>query len=291
MHKLSFGDRVFDFVNALIMIVLFVVMVFPFLHIINYSISDFTKVSGHFLLYPRGATLESYRAMFQNPNLLHSIFISVARTVVGTSIMVFFTSMAGYVVSRDDMLGIKYIRKFFVFTMYFSVGLIPMYLLIQKLGLTGTFWVYVIPGAVGVFNMILIKTYVESLPKELEDAAFIDGASDLYLFFRIIFPLSAPVVAAISLFSAIGQWNSFVDTQFYNAMNPELFPLSYVLYIALQSITSIEQFQLDQEAMRAVTPETLKMAMTVITVLPIMVVYPFLQKHFMKGMLIGSIKG
>jgi putative aldouronate transport system permease protein len=157
--------------------------------------------------------------------------------------------------------------------------------------LAGTFWVYVIPGAVGVFNMILIKTYVESLPKELEDAAFIDGASDLYLFFRIIFPLSAPVIAAISLFSAIGQWNAFIDTQYYNAMNPDLFPLSYVLYISLQSITSIEQFQLDQDAMRAVTPETLKMAMTVITVLPIMIVYPFLQKHFMKGMLIGSIKG
>ncbi|WJH33723.1 carbohydrate ABC transporter permease [Paenibacillus sp. CC-CFT747] len=200
MYKSSLGDRLFDVLNTLIMLLLFVVMVFPFLHLINYSLSDATKVSGKFLLLPRSPTFESYITMFKNPNLLHSIYISIARSVLGTALMIFITSMAGYVISRDDLIGIRFFRRFFVLTLYYSVGLIPSYLLVQKLGLTNTFWVYIVPGAVSVFNMILFKTYVESLPKELEEAALIDGASDLYLFFRIIFPLSTPVVAAISLF-------------------------------------------------------------------------------------------
>jgi putative aldouronate transport system permease protein len=162
----------------------------------------------------------------------------------------------------------------------------------RALGLTGSFWVYILPGAVSVFNMILIKTYIESLPKELEESARIDGANDMYLFFRIVFPLSMPVLAAVSLFSGIGQWNAFVDTQFYNAMNPELFPLQYVLYNSLQSITSFEMYmQESQQVVVHLTPQSLKLAMTVLTVIPIMIAYPFLQKFFIKGLLIGSIKG
>jgi len=275
------------------MAVIFIVMFFPFLHIINYSLSDTSKVAGQFLFVPKNFTLDSYNIVFQNPNVISGIYISVARTVLGTLLMLFVTSMAAYVLTRDDLIGIKFFRKFFVFTMYFSVGIIPTYILIQKLNLLGTFWVYIIPTCVSVFNLILIKTYIENLPKELEEAALIDGANDLYLFYRIIFPISIPVIAAISLFASIGQWNAFIDTQFYNAMKPELFPLQYVLYYSLQSITTIDQFMntndLDQH--QTITPESIKMAMTVVTVLPIMLVYPFLQKYFMKGLLIGSIKG
>lgn len=289
MYKLSFGDRVFNVINYLIMIVVFLVMVLPFLYIINYSLSDPTKISGQFLLYPRNPSFDSYLSLLNNSSVLHSAFISLSRTVIGTGIMIFFTSMAGYVLTRNDFTGIKFFRKFFVITLYFSSGIIPVYILIQSLGLTGTFWVYVIPSAVNVFNMILIKTYMESIPSELEEAALIDGANDLYLFFKIMFPLSRPIIATVALFASIGHWNSFIDAQFYNAMNPQLFPLQYVLYNALQSITSIEQVQLEQH--KNMTPQTVKMAMTVVTVIPIMFVYPFLQKHFMKGLLVGSIKG
>ncbi len=289
MYKASFADRTFDVINYLIMTLVLVVMVFPFLYVINYSLSDPSQVSGKFLIYPINPTFDSYVTLLKDPTIWNGVFISVARTVLGTVIMIFFTSMAGYVLTRDDFMVVKYFLRFFIITLYFSSGIIPMYLLIQGLGLTSSFWVYVIPSAVNVFNMILIKTYIESIPKELEEAALIDGANDLYLFFKIMFPISMPVIAAVSLFAAIGQWNSFIDTQFYNAMNPELFPLQYVLYNSLQTITNIEQYQFEKSP--NITPQSLKMAMTVVTVLPIMLVYPFLQKYFMKGLLIGSIKG
>ncbi|GBG09231.1 sugar ABC transporter permease [Paenibacillus agaridevorans] len=293
-YKVSPGDRVFDFINYLIMILVFIVMVFPFLHLINYSLSNPSLVSGKFLFYPKQFNLDSYRAIFANPDVLNGIYISLARTIIGTSFMAIVTSMAAYVITRDDMVGIKFIRRYFVFTMYFSGGIIPTYILIKSLGLVGTFWVYVIPSAVSVFNMILIKTYIEGIPKELEESALIDGANDAYLFARIILPLCLPVMAAISLFAGIGQWNAFIDTQFYNAMHPELFPLQYVLYNSFQTITSVEQFTNSMsgaEKFRMLTPQSLKIAMTVITVLPIMLVYPFLQKYFMKGLLLGAVKG
>ncbi|MCQ6561764.1 carbohydrate ABC transporter permease [Paenibacillus mendelii] len=294
MYRSSPADRMFDLVNYAIMVFAFVVMVFPFLHLFNYSLSNPSFVSGKFLFYPRQFTLDSYKAIFENPDVLNGIYISTARTLIGTLFMAIVTSMAAYVITRDDLTGIKFFRKYFVFTMYFSGGIIPMYILIKSLGMVGSFWVYVIPSAVSVFNMILIKTYIEGIPKELEESALIDGANDAYLFMKIIVPICIPVMAAVSLFAGIGQWNSFIDTQFYNAMNPELFPLQYVLYNSFQSITSVEQFTAsvgDPEKYRMLTPQSLKIAMTVITVLPIMIVYPFLQKYFIKGLLLGSVKG
>lgn len=292
VYKQTWGERLFDLLIYLFMFAVFLAMVVPFLHIINYSLSLPAKADGQLLLVPQGFTLDAYKLVFTNEGIVRSIFISVARTVTGTALMVFVTSMGAYAITRDDVAGIKFFRKFFVFTLYFSGGIIPVYMLNRALGLTGTFWVYILPGAVSVFNMILIKTYIESLPKELEESARIDGANDMYLFFRIVFPLSMPVLAAVSLFSGIGQWNAFVDTQFYNAMNPELFPLQYVLYNSLQSITSFESYmQESQQVVVHLTPQSLKLAMTVLTVIPIMIAYPFLQKFFVKGLLIGSIKG
>ncbi|WP_135546675.1 carbohydrate ABC transporter permease [Paenibacillus cymbidii] len=291
-YKQSWGERLFDWLIYACMLVIFAVMVTPFLHIVNYSLSLPTKATGQLLLVPKGFTLDAYKAVFTNKSILHSIWISVARTVSGTALMAFITSMGAYAISRDDLFGAKFWRKYFVFTLYFSGGIIPVYLLIRSLGLAGTFWVYIVPGAVSVFNMILIKTYMESIPKELEESARMDGANDVFLFFRIVFPLSVPVLAAVSLFSGIGQWNAFIDTQFYNAMNPNLFPLQYVLYNALQSITSVDAFFHDSaQVIVHLTPQSLKLAMTVLTVVPIMIVYPLLQKYFIKGLLVGSIKG
>lgn len=292
MNRRSWGERAFDSLNVVFMLCLAVLFIFPFLYIINYSLSDPTQISGRLLVVPLGLNFDSYRIAFHNSSIYNGILISVARTVSGSAIMLFFTSMAAYVLSRDDLMGVKNWRKFFIFTLYFNSGIIPMYILMYELHLAGTFLVYILPTAVSAFNLILVKTYIESMPQELEESAVVDGANDIYLFFRIIFPLSQPVLAVVTLFTCLVQWNAFVDTQFYNAMNPQLWPIQYVLYNALQSISSIEQLTRgDETAVQLVTPGSLKMAITVITIIPIMAVYPLLQKYFVKGLLIGSIKG
>jgi putative aldouronate transport system permease protein len=280
----------FDIANLMMMLLLAVLMIYPFLYIFSYSVSEPGKLAGGMLLWPQGFTLDSYLAVFEQPSLLHGIVVSVSRTILGPLIMIIITSMAAYVLTRDELIGVKSMRKFFVFTMYISSGLIPMYLLVKTVGLMGSFWVYIIPGAVSVFNMILIKTYIESLPKSLEEAALIDGANDFVLFWRVIFPICTPVIAAVVLFTSVEQWNSFIDTQIYNVMNPENHTLQYMLYQTVSGAASLEQAKLSQKTVNF-TPQSIKMAITMITVLPIVFVYPLLQKHFTKGLLIGSIKG
>lgn len=293
MGKRTAFDRVFDAANYGLLTIVGIVMFFPFLYIASYSLSEPGKLPQGLLLIPAGFTLDAYARAFQDPAIFHSILVSVGRTLLGPAVMIVVTSMAAYCLTRDDFIAVRFWRKFFVFTMYFSSGLIPLYVLIVQLHLSKSFWVYIVTTAVSVFNMILIKTFIESLPDSLEEAAVVDGANDLTVFWRVIFPLCLPVIAAVLLFSAIGQWNSFIDTQLYNAMNPELFPLQYVLYQTLSNANNASLMQsgaLNGNA-NAVTPEGLKMAITMITVLPIMLVYPFLQRYFISGMMVGAVKG
>jgi len=293
MGKRTLFDRVFDGANYGLLTIVGVVMFFPFLYIASYSLSEPGKLPQGLLIFPAGFTLDAYARAFQDPAIFHSILISVGRTLLGPVVMIFVTAMAAYCLTREDFIAVRLWRKFFVFTMYFSSGLIPLYVLIVQLNLSKSFWVYIVTTAVNVFNMILIKTFIESLPNSLEEAAVVDGANDLTVFWRVIFPLCLPVIAAVLLFSAIGQWNSFIDTQLYNAMNPELFTLQYVLYQTLSNANNASLMQsgaLNSNA-NTVTPEGLKMAITMITVLPIMLVYPFLQRYFISGMMVGAVKG
>lgn len=291
MRKRSTGEIVFDVFNYIFMIIVFIVMTYPFYYVLIYSLSDPAKLNGGLLLFPGGINFSSYQEALSNPDILNGLFISVARTVIGPLGMLLITSIAGFVMTKDELIGIHFFRKFFIFTMYFSSGLIPVYILIKSLHLTGTFAVYIIPGLVNAFNLVLIKTYIENLPKGLEDAALIDGANDITVFFKVIFPICLPVIAAISLFACVGQWNSFIDTQLYNAMDKTLYPIQYVLYNYLAAQTpSLEQAKQTIGA-RRFTPQTLKMAITVITVVPILMVYPFMQKYFASGLMIGAIKG
>jgi putative aldouronate transport system permease protein len=290
MRQRSISGAIFDTANVMTMIVLIILMFYPFIYIFSYSLSDPGRLTGGMLLTPKGFNLDAYQAIFEQRALLRGIYISVARTVIGPIAMIAVTSMAAYVLTRDELGGVKFLRKFFVFTMYFNSGLIPLYLVIKSVGLIGTFWVYIIPAAVAVFNMILIKTYIESVPKSLEEAALIDGANDFVLYWKVIFPICLPVTAAVVLFSAVEQWNAFIDTQIYNVMNPENHTLQYLLYQTVSGAASLEQAKLGKNTL-SVTPESIKMAITIITVLPIAMVYPLLQKHFTKGLLIGSIKG
>ncbi|UVI28451.1 carbohydrate ABC transporter permease [Paenibacillus spongiae] len=293
MGKRTLIDWHFEIANYLLLTVIGIMMFFPFLYIASYSLSEPSKLPQGLIMLPAGFTVEAYIRAFQDPAVFRSILISVGRTVLGPALMIFVTSMAAYCLTRNDFLGVRFWRKFFVFTMYFSSGLIPLYVLIVQLHLSKSFYVYIIPTAISVFSMILIKTYIESLPDSLEEAAVVDGANDLTVFWRVIFPLCLPVIAAMVLFSAVGQWNNFMDTQLYNAMNPELFTLQYVLYQTLSNANnaSLMQSSAANPTANTVTPEGLKMAITMITVLPVMMIYPFLQRYFIKGMLVGSIKG
>jgi putative aldouronate transport system permease protein len=290
MKTRTWSGTAFDLINTLVMIIIIIFTFYPFLYIINYSLSDPGLLTGGLLLYPKGLNFTSYAVALSDSAILDGIFISIARTIAGPVLMIMITSMAAYCLTRDELMGVRFFRKFFVLTMYFSSGLIPFYILVKTLGMTGTFWIYVIPGAVSVFNMILIKTYIEALPKSMEEAAVIDGANDFKLYWQVIFPICTPVIAAVVLFSAVDQWNSFFDTQIFNAMHPELFTLQYVLQQTLAGATTLEQVKDVSHQMQA-TPQTLKMAITMITVLPILAVYPILQRHFTKGLLIGAIKG
>ena len=287
------GDIAFHSFTAVVMAILAIVMIYPFLYVLNYSLSDPTKIGVSLLLLPRGFNIDSYITLFKADYVLTGLFISTMRTIVGTLAMIIVSSVTGYCLAQNEVVGIKFFRKYFVFTMYVSAGLIPIYLVYKVFGLIGTFWVYIVPLMVSAFNIILVKTYVESLPVALQESAFIDGANDVTVFFRIIFPIIIPVIAAIGLFGGISHWNSYFDAHIFNSLKKELYPLAYALYRKLTSmeIQSLKETRLLGRSLNRYNPQTVKYAMTFITVLPIIVVYPFVQRYFMSGMLIGSIKG
>lgn len=289
MIKRSAGDVIFDGANVVLMSFIFVIMAYPFLYVLSFSLSDPTRIAPGLIVYPAGFSWDAYASVLTNATIFRAILVSVFRTVLGPTLMIFITAMAAYCLTREDLKGVKWFRKFFVYTMYVSAGLIPTFLVIKNLHLTGTFWVYILPSSVAVFNMVLIKTFIESIPRSLEESAMIDGANDFYLFWRVLFPICTPVIAAVSLFSAVGQWNAFIDTQIYNTMHPRLFTLQYVLY---QALTTPPMDLQELEEMRImVTPKGLRMAMTVMTILPILAIYPVLQKYFTQGIMVGAIKG
>ena len=281
---------VFDLVNGLIMLLITITMIYPFWYVLCYSLSDMGMTGGNqLLLWPRGFRLDSYQVAFSNSTIIHGFFISVARSVLGPLLMLAISGMAAYVLSKNELIGVKWIRRFMFFSMYVSAGLLPGYILIRTLGLTGSFWVYVLPSVANVFNIVLIRAYIETLPPGLEESATIDGASYFTVFSRIVLPLCVPVLAAVTLYACVGQWNSYIDAQLYNYRNPELYPVQYILYnyIAVKAPT--------KEASTAAqglitTANSLRMSVTVITTIPILLVYPFLQKYFASGLLVGAIK-
>jgi putative aldouronate transport system permease protein len=259
--------------------------------VLNYSLSNPVYAAGSFLFLPVGFNLESYSILLRDEAIWRALFISISRSIIGPIAMLMVCGMAGYVLNRQDLVFGKFFRLFIFFTMYFSAGLIPTYLVIMNLGLLNTFSVYILPSIVSVFNLVLIRAFIGSLPDSIEEAALIDGANEFQVFWKVLFPLCLPINAAVLLFSAITHWNDFITTQLYNAMAPHLFTMQYFLWnaMAVQLNRSLE------EAMRAlatpaVTGQTLNMAMTVITVVPIAIVYPFISKYFVSGLLVGAVK-
>lgn len=290
--KYAIFDLTFDAMNMALMITMGFLTAYPFLYIIAYSFSDSSLVKG-ILFWPVQFNLDSYMIFFKDSKrILNAFAVSIARSTVTPLISIFVVSMAAYCMTRRELIGRKVLLKYFIITMYFNSGMIPVYILYKQLHLTGNFFVYVFPYLISVFNFILVKTYIESLPKSLEESAYIDGANDLYLFYKIILPLIKPVIAAILLFECVKQWNNYVDTMLYNASIRELHTLQYVLMLFISSNSQSQAMaELGLSRNRALSQTSMKMALTVLTTVPILLVYPFLQKHFTKGLLIGSVKG
>ena len=288
--RTSVGDRVFDIVNLVLMTILLLITLYPFIYVVMYSFSDPTQAFGKLLLWPQGFTLASYIQCFASPNVVSGFFVSVARSVLGPLATIIVIYFGAYALSKRRLVGRGFFSKFIVFTMYFNAGLIPVYILMVELGIAGTFWVYILPMLPSVFNMILIRTYLENLTDELEESALLDGANDLVIAVRIFLPLCLPIIAAVFLFECVNQWNAFQDTLLYNAENSRLHTLQYTMVNFIknspQSLESAES-----SGVGTFSSTSLRMAMTVITIVPIACVYPFLQRYFVKGLMIGSIKG
>jgi len=292
-------NAIFSVVMWVFLVVVVIVTAYPFWYIIIYSISDPISFSPGFQLIPNAVSIQAYISVLTNDSFLNALFISVARSTLGPIISCVVTLMIAYAVSHKDLPGRKFLNWYFIFTMYFSAGLIPTYLVFRAIGFVGSFWVYIVPSIVNVFGMILMRTYIEALPAEMKESAYIDGANDFTIFYKIIAPLCLPVLAAVTLFSAVHQWNAYTDTVIYNTMHPHLHPLQYFLVRMVAGVSGGGNADIAaQLAMQAgaqggarLTPLVVRMAVTVVAIIPIAMVYPVLQRYFVKGLLVGSVKG
>ena len=293
-EKKSLSGIVFQIFNYTVLSVFFLICLWPFYYIFIYSISDSAVADrGMAILFrPVGVTVQNYIQVFRLPGLARSVYISVARTVVGTVITLLCCSFFGYLVSKESMYFRKFIYRAVIITMYFSGGLIPYVLTMRAYGLTNTFWIYVLPSAMAPFYVLLIKTFVEQLPESLEESAELDGAGIITCFARIVMPLSKPILAAIVVFSAVAQWNSFMDN-FLMVTDDSLATLQLRLVLIIRQASNMARHlaTMGMDGDAAITPMTIRMTVTMVVTLPILFVYPFMQRYFIKGIMIGAVKG
>lgn len=285
----------FDWVLVLFMLVVGIVTLYPFLHVLALSLNDATDaVRGGIHIIPRQFTFDNYIHIFtNNSNLIRAFINSVLRTVIGTTAGVLSCAVCAYVLSRKHFVFKKFVTTLLVITMYVSGGLIPWFLLIRNLGLINNFAVYIIPGLISAFNVIVIRSFMEGLPDALEESAKIDGANDFTIFVKIILPLCTPVIATVALFIAVGQWNAWFDTYLFARNNIALTTLQFELMKVLENANvSMNQVnpQTAQNLVARVSPTSIRMAITIVATLPILFVYPFVQKYFVSGLTIGAVK-
>ena len=297
--RYSGSDISFNIVNYLIFGLFTLICVYPFYYLIINTISaNDLSANGAINFLPKGFHLENYKQVLQLSGLGTAALVSLGRTVIGTVCTVLASAFLGFMFTQEKMWGRKFLYRFMVITMYFNAGLIPMFITMKTLHLTNTFWVYVIPAIVQPFNIILVKTYVESITKALQEAAEIDGAGIMRIFVKIILPACTPIMATVAIFSAVGQWNSFQDTLIY-ITDQKLYSLQYLLYTYINQASSLAAMVKNNAGtamnMAAIatqqTPTSIRMTVSVIVVLPILFVYPMFQRFFVKGIMIGSVKG
>jgi putative aldouronate transport system permease protein len=291
-HRKRFGEILFDSTNIGFMVLLSITTLYPLLYVLFASLSDPFIVSSTrgILLYPQGLTLSAYDLVFQNPNIKTSYFNTLIYVVAGTAINIFMTSLGAYALSRQNVMWANPIMFMIVFTMFFSGGLIPTYMLISDLGIINTRWALLLPGAVSAFNLIIMRTAFQAVPVSLEECARIDGAKDWTILFRVVLPLSMPVVAVMVLFYGVGHWNSWFPAMIF-LQDRELFPIQLILREILIANDTNSMMTNVSAGDQMPIGETIKYATIIVSTLPILCLYPFLQKYFVKGVMIGAIKG
>ncbi|MBQ5418055.1 MAG: carbohydrate ABC transporter permease, partial [Oscillospiraceae bacterium] len=269
-----------------------IVLLYPLLNTVAISFNDGTDaLRGGIYLWPRMFTWKNYITVLQKSTMITAAKVTVARTVIGTLSSTLVTSLLAYVLSRREFLFRRQLSLLYVITMYVNGGLVPILLLYKHLGLTNSFWVYIIPGMVSAVNMLVMRTYINGIPASLSESAEIDGAGHMTIFFKIILPLCMPVIATISLFTAVYQWNSWFDAMLYNRMSDNLTTLQYELMKLLNSVTNNNATaETMKNSTGQVTPASIRAAATVVTSLPILCLYPFLQRYFVAGLTIGGVK-
>lgn len=292
--KKSLGSKIFDVFLIVFMVFFSFIMVYPFYNQLVISLNEgIDAARGGLYFFPREFTFENYIYVFTKTNLERGALISVLRVIIGTLTTVFCSGILGYVTSLTDFSGRRFVRIVFLITMYFGGGMIPTYLLFVSLGLTETFTVYWLPSLFNAYYMLLISAYISGLPKSLIESARIDGAGDIRIYVQIILPLCLPVLAAVAIMSAVGHWNSWFDVMIYNPSGKWDTLQVYLRRILLEAdqTAKLRSDQQKAAAMRKMTPQSIKAATTMVVTLPIIVVYPFLQKYFITGMTIGAVKG
>lgn len=289
--KMSREDKLFNAAAYFVFGLIALICVYPFYYLLICTISDNQLVNlGQINIIPKGIHFGNYVKVFQVQNLANAALISVLRTLIGTACTLLSTAYMAYFFTKEEMWGRKFWYRAVVATMYFSAGMIPQYLNIRMLGLLNSFWVYIIPGMVGVYNMILIKTSIEAMPPDLEESAILDGAGYFTRFTKIVLPLQKPILATVGLFSAVRHWNDFFTTKLY-ITKPKLYTLQFQLYELLNQITSASEQIAEQDRFSSISPIGIRLTLTAVVVIPIMLVYPFIQRYYVKGVMVGAVKG
>lgn len=286
--------KIFNVINIIFLTLLAIVTFYPFWYVLVASLNEGRDfVSGGVYFWPRVFTLENYSMAFEDKRIFHSLGISIARTLIGTSLSIVLTSLLAYAISVKTLPGRSFFALFFYFSTIFSGGMIPYYMLLRDLGLTDSFWLYIIPSLYSFFNFLILRTSFDNIPTEMRESAYIDGAGDLTILLKIYLPLAVPTIATISLFIGVGHWNDWFVGSYYQS-DSDLIPASTLLRILLSEVSGATA-KVGQEssttALRSYTPQSIQMAFVMILTMPIVVVYPFLQKYYVKGVMIGSVKG
>lgn len=294
MERQSLSDKLFDIVNTVLLVIILILTLYPLIYVVSASISNPKFImEGKIFLIPKDISFDSYKAVLRNPSILIGYRNTIFYTVAGTAINIVLTVAGAYPLSRKDFRGRNILTGIFTFTMMFNGGLIPTYMVINKLGMVNSFWVMIIPGAVSVWNMIIMRTFFStSIPFELQEAAFIDGCSNIRMLLKIILPLSAPVIAVMVLFYGVGHWNAFFNALIYIS-DRRMYPLQLVLRETLNQnqVQSMMEIHSETAAEQMILAEGLKYSLIIVSSLPVLMLYPFLQRYFVKGVMVGAIKG
>ena len=293
MKKIS-KEKIFDIINVFLLFIILIIILYPLIYVVSASFSDAQQViAGNIRLLPIDFTTESYQSVFKNENIFRSFINTVTVTIFGTLLNLVLTTLAAYPLSRKDLKGRDKIMIFITITMFFSGGIIPTYLVVQKLGLINHLSALILPGAISSYNLIIMRTFFQSsIPYELQESAFIDGCSNTRTLLSIILPLSAPILAVIALYYAVAHWNAYFNAMLY-LTERELYPLQMILKEILIQSQMSEMMDMNADSLyrQAMLGETIKYAVVVVSSIPMLIIYPFIQKFFVKGIMIGAIKG